>query len=271
MAALPGRGERWRPTIEPSHVSCDERGAFLGLIPLLRQLRDGAGRDVWTSRSDAELNRALSAGYGLPVDIASKSGGLAAIVAALNRGDLAVAQIAAIHLRLPELPLLTKHIGSAKSMETLAARLHRSGILKLDWDPTQHPRAGSAPNPGWFTSVNHQRTSDGASNASGVVPIPVVDFSGGFHHAVVKTWMDYFQKNGIPAVQATPIRVIGPDERVIGYPDMIVRLPGRPVEAIEVKTGSDPPLTPNQRWYIPMLQFGGHIYSNGSKNWRLGA
>jgi hypothetical protein len=28
----------------------------------------------------------------------------------------------------------------------------------------------------------------------------------------------------------------------------------------EVKTGSNPPLTDKQRAYIPMLQFGGHIY-----------
>jgi len=33
------------------------------------------------------------------------------------------------------------------------------------------------------------------------------------------------------------------------------------VEAFEVKTGANPPLTENQRRYIPMMQIGGHIYS----------
>ena len=48
--------------------------------------------------------------------------------------------------------------------------------------------------------------------------LPVADFSGGFHDAVVDAWMDYFKQNGIPAVESASYSMIGPDARVIGYP-----------------------------------------------------
>jgi hypothetical protein len=74
--------------------------------------------------------------------------GLAAVAVALSTDDLSLAQIAAVHLRLPDLPdeatraaleagdLLTKHVGD---------RLARAA-----WDDAEHPRTGTPPNPGWF-------------------------------------------------------------------------------------------------------------------------
>lgn len=43
-------------------------------------------------------------------------------------------------------------------------------------------------------------------------PIPV-DFSDGFHDAVVDQWMAYFQEKGIPAVNNLGIKIIGEDTR----------------------------------------------------------
>ncbi len=104
-----------------------------------------------------------------------------------------------------------------------------------------------------------QRTRGGA--ASRIGPVPVVDFSDGFHDAVVDAWAEALRKAGVPAVKNPAVRVIGSDTSVVGYPDILVPGPGQPVEAFEVKTGMNPPLTKNQQWYIPLLQIGGHVYS----------
>lgn len=69
--------------------------------------------------------------------------GLASVAAALSENNLALAQIAAVHLRLPDLP------------DTLArAALEAEDLLikrgSAAWDEARHPRTGTPPNPGWF-------------------------------------------------------------------------------------------------------------------------
>lgn len=54
------------------------------------------------------------------------------------------------------------------------------------------------------------------------------------------------------------------------YPDLLIHAPGHGVEAIEVKTGMDPPLTWAQRWYYPVLQVGNHLYSDDFRIAQLG-
>jgi len=106
-------------------------------------------RPRYVERSAAEaLDRELSASYGWPVDVAGKCCGLAVVATALERGDLALAKIAALLLRFPDPPSLTKG-GSASGSPELAERLLASGLLK-DWDPSKHPRTGEPPNRGWF-------------------------------------------------------------------------------------------------------------------------
>lgn len=100
--------------------------------------------------------------------------------------------------------------------------------------------------------------------------IPVADFSGGFHDDVVRAWLDAWQEKGIPAVASPAIRFIGPDGRVQGFPDVLIHEPGQAVEAYEIKTGADPTFTPQQMRYIPMLQLGGHVYSNDPRIAALG-
>lgn len=76
--------------------------------------------------------------------MSSKRGGLRTIAKALNDGDLARAQIAAVLLGIPDPPPLSKRNGSRDQMIKLIRDLHWSGLLK--WDPDEHPRwpAGSA-------------------------------------------------------------------------------------------------------------------------------
>lgn len=244
-------------------VSCDERGAFVGLVPLLTKAWSGGGREAWTPRHESELNRSLSASYGLPIDVSVRRGGLAAIANALNRGDLVIAKIATVQLGLPDLP--THDIGTGQLADVVVS-LYSSGLLKASPDDLNHP--------GWPAGTSGSRGGQFRprnSDESGGEPLlPVADFSGGFHDAVVDAWMGLFQKEGIPAVRAPAIRIIGSNPNVIGYPDMMVHQAGYPLEIWEVKTGGDPPFTDNQRIYLPVSQIGGHIYSTDEKIRALG-
>jgi hypothetical protein len=134
-------------------VSCDAGGVFVGGIPLLQP--PSIGTPYWTARAAAELNKELSARYRLPIEIASKSGALALIAAALNRGDMAMAAIAAVQMQIPDPPPLTKRAETPDEITGRARELFRSGLLKF-WDPAKHPRAGVPPNAGWFTLVGEK-------------------------------------------------------------------------------------------------------------------
>ncbi|HLW92225.1 MAG TPA: hypothetical protein VKS78_13130 [Roseiarcus sp.] len=65
----------------------------------------------WRIRSVDDLNRELSACYGLPIDIANKASALAGVARALDRGDLALAQIASVLMRFPDPPSPKKLVG----------------------------------------------------------------------------------------------------------------------------------------------------------------
>jgi hypothetical protein len=151
MLEMPGlRAFSLSRSRDDGRVSCDARGVFVGDVPLLRQER---GSGSWTVRTLAELNDELAARYRLPIDIAAKAGALALIANAFNRGDLALAAIAAVQMQFPDLPPLAKGDESTDEIMRRALELYRSGLLKAGWDPTKHPRRGSAPNPGWFAPV----------------------------------------------------------------------------------------------------------------------
>jgi hypothetical protein len=121
-------------------LACDEHGAFLGPIPLIALMRDGTGDEVWRARPISELNLELGAHYGLPIDLTTKSKGLVTVATALNDGNVAKAQVAALHLHLPDLPLLIKGARTNKEIAALVVQLHRTGILKGTFDPEKHPR-----------------------------------------------------------------------------------------------------------------------------------
>ncbi len=111
-------------------ISCDERGVFVGDIPLLAQRRGGTAKGIWTARPVAELNDELTARYGLPIDVAAKTGALALIANALSRGDLVMAAIATVQMQFPDPPPLAKAAESDDEIIHRAAELCRSGLLK---------------------------------------------------------------------------------------------------------------------------------------------
>ncbi len=130
-------------------VQCGEDGLFVGSTPILRRSPRPGGGASWAVRPSDELDRDLSARYGLPIDVAAKREGLAGVARALERGEMPLAKIAALLLRFPDPPSLAKDAPERGSLE-LAARLFESSLLKGDWDPAKHPRTGTAPNPGRF-------------------------------------------------------------------------------------------------------------------------
>jgi hypothetical protein len=132
--------------LDENGVRCGADGFHVGPTPLLCRAASGG----WAARSREEAEAELTALYGLPIDLSGKRGRLATVAAALDRGDAALAAIAAVLLGFPDPPGLAKDAPAPGSAE-LAAQLAASGLLK-DWDSTQHPRAGCPPNRGWFAA-----------------------------------------------------------------------------------------------------------------------
>ncbi len=89
-------------------------------------------------------------------------GGLSTVASALNAGDLCRARIAAVHLRIPDLPdafarLAMQHEDVALKLDRIAKTTAAGNWNPAGdggWDPDKHPRAGTGPNPGWFASTS---------------------------------------------------------------------------------------------------------------------
>jgi hypothetical protein len=127
LSETPGRG-----------VCCSEDGAFVGGVPLFER-RSSNGFARWQPRLMSALNRDLSLRDGLPVDFKKKIDGLEAVGRALNRGDLIHAQIATLHLQIPNPPPVQKSVQTSGEMHELVCQLQMSSMLKSNWDPAKHP------------------------------------------------------------------------------------------------------------------------------------
>ena len=161
--------------------SCDEQGAFLGSIPLLTKSSMG-----WVPRTTDELNQSLSTYLGYAVDIAAKRSGLAVAAKALNRNDLVLARIATVQLALSDLDP-RRPISESFSWFDFEERTGATDkIGKAAPDDLKHP--------GWPTGTSGGlggkfRPTDGSNRpGDAAMPLPVADFSGGFHGAVVDAW-----------------------------------------------------------------------------------
>jgi len=127
-------------------LSCTEQGLLLGRT-LLIERRDGR----FVVRARSEIEQLLSCAFQSNVVVDRLMPGLATVAAALNANDQALARIAAVHLRIPDLP----NQAARDAMEAADVL-----IKSADWNPALHPRAGTPPNPGWFAPT------DGAGSES---------------------------------------------------------------------------------------------------------
>ena len=144
-------------------VSCDAKGAFVAATPLLKR----NGEDRWEPRDCAELSKQIGADFGLPIDMSAKMGGIKAISHALNEGDIARAQIAAVLLAIPDAPPLVKGTRSRNDVIKFVRDLDWSGLIKANWDSDEHPRWPSgAPDSqgGQFAPKGNDAASQSQSN-----------------------------------------------------------------------------------------------------------
>src|SRR5271165_320542 len=120
-------------------IACDTSGAFLGSVALLKRT-DVKGTTVWEPRDSEELSAELGSHFGLPIDVSPKAAGLAAVARDLNAGDVAHAQLVALHLQFPEPPPLANGKPSREELIKFIRELYASGLIKADWKSDDHPR-----------------------------------------------------------------------------------------------------------------------------------
>jgi hypothetical protein len=121
-------------------LACTEQGLVLGRT-LLIERRDGR----FVVRERSELEHLFSLAYGRAVTAQRLMPGLTTVASALNANDQALARIAAVQLRIPDLP----DRAARDAMEALDVL-----IKSADWNATLHPRTGVPPNPGWFAPTD---------------------------------------------------------------------------------------------------------------------
>ena len=104
-------------------------------------------------RGRHEIERLLQRIEGMQRRIDGLMAGLSTVASALNANDPCLARIAAVHLRIPDLP-----------NKAMRGRIEaEDALIKYgggDWNPALHPRTGTPPNPGWFAPA------DGVANPS---------------------------------------------------------------------------------------------------------
>jgi hypothetical protein len=123
-------------------LACTDDGLVLGRTPLIEQ-RDGR----FVVREQREIERLLGRAYRSDVSANRLMSGLVTVASALNANDQCLARIAAVHLRIPDLPDRT-------ARDDLEAE--DNFIKSVDWNPALHPRTGTPPNPGWFESTGDE-------------------------------------------------------------------------------------------------------------------
>jgi len=109
-------------------ISCGQNGAFVGGAPLLKR---STASGEWEPRDCAALSKEIGADFGIPVDMTSKMGGLDAITRALNAGNIARAQIAAVLLGIPDLPTSRGQTPSQEQVIRFVGDLYWTGMIEL--------------------------------------------------------------------------------------------------------------------------------------------
>ncbi|HTV29237.1 MAG TPA: hypothetical protein VMF32_15755 [Xanthobacteraceae bacterium] len=134
-------------------LCCSEDGLVLGTTPLIER-RDSR----FVVREQHEIERLLDRGYRdysqqrRELDVDRLMPGLATVATALNANDPCLACIAAVHLRLPDLP--DQFARSRMEAEDVLIKSAPSDGQSVNWDPALHPRTGTPPNPGWFAPTD---------------------------------------------------------------------------------------------------------------------
>jgi len=128
-------------------LACTDDGLLLGQTPLIER-RDGR----FVVREPNEIDRLLKRAYRGEPAVGRLMPGLATVASALNANDPCLARIAAVHLKIPDLP--SSAARDALEAEDSLIKYARDEGGSTDWNPALHPRAGTPPNPGWFAPTD---------------------------------------------------------------------------------------------------------------------
>ena len=96
--------QAWRLSEPGDHnlgLACTEQGLLLGRTPLIEH-RNGR----FAVRERSEIEHLFSRAYRAELPLERLMAGLATVASALNANDPGLARIAAVHLRIPDLPSL---------------------------------------------------------------------------------------------------------------------------------------------------------------------
>jgi hypothetical protein len=127
-------------------LACTQQGLVLGRTALIEH-RDGR----FVVRERNELEHLLSRAYRTRLNLDRLMPGLETVAAALNANDQALARIAAVHLRVPDLPdqaardeiesadALIKYAGNQGGGSVWNSALHPREIFKASPDDPKHP------------------------------------------------------------------------------------------------------------------------------------
>jgi hypothetical protein len=170
---LPTGAHLWR--LSPADdgnlgLCCNREGLFLGRTPLIER---HAG--CYVLRAQSDLERLFKRSPDI-ADLDRLMRGLRVVKSALDENNLSLAQIAAVQLRMPNLPGFPAR--AALEAEDRLIKTERGGdaLARAGWDPDKHPRAGAPPNPGWFAPTDDSGSERSAHQ--GKTPIlPVAERS----------------------------------------------------------------------------------------------
>jgi hypothetical protein len=134
-------------------LACSDDGLFIGRTPLIEK-RDGH----FVTRQQHDIEWLLTCAYRTEVRADRLMSGLATVARALSANDQCLARIAAVHLRIPDIPDRTAR--DAMEAADLLTKYARDEGGDSNWNPALHPRTGTPPNPGWFAP-----TGDGGESS----------------------------------------------------------------------------------------------------------
>ncbi len=150
-------------------LACTDDGLLLGQTSLIE--RRG---DRFVVRDRGEIERLLKRAHHREPPVDRLMGGLATVASALNANDQCLARIAAVHLKIPDLPSAAAR--DAMAAEDLLIKYARNeGTGAANWNPALHPRTGAPPNPGWFAPTDGSHDSPGARFAENRVDSHRID------------------------------------------------------------------------------------------------
>jgi hypothetical protein len=156
-------------------LACSDDGLFIGRTPLIEK-RDGQ----FFVRQQHDIERLLSRAYRTEIRADRLMSGLASVARALNADDQCLARIAAVHLRIPDIPDPAAR-NAMEAMDVLIKYARDEGGGASNWNPALHPRTGTPPNAGWFAPTEGSGESFSGRTAQNDDPTQRSDASPSTH------------------------------------------------------------------------------------------